>query len=246
MQSLLLCAESIGGIERSSCFSESFTKSVMILVVVNDTSICNCGWRWWSTWIACELILWYIVRHVTFVIYMWCWWYICDVDDIYVMLVIFVIYIFCMFGWDIKINKKRCFQSPWHSAKWLPGNMLCRVSRARHSAKVSCLPSVLTGHSANRLPLPSVLPVALGIVATFAECLSQRRSAKRRPLPSAWPWHSAKPLSRWRSPSQRLFFAKCQISTRQRLCWVPDKVHSAKRSLPINYLPSARQRSWIR
>jgi hypothetical protein len=43
MQSLLLCAESIGGIERSSCFSEFFTKSVMILVVVNGTSICNCG-----------------------------------------------------------------------------------------------------------------------------------------------------------------------------------------------------------
>ena len=43
MQSLLLCAESIDGIERSSCFSESFTKSVMILVVVDDTSIYNCG-----------------------------------------------------------------------------------------------------------------------------------------------------------------------------------------------------------
>jgi len=50
---------------------------------------------------------------------------------------------------------------------------------------ILCLPSVLTGHLANRLPLPSVLPVALGTVATFAECLSQRRSAKRRPLPSA-------------------------------------------------------------
>ena len=46
--------------------------------------------------------LWYIVRHVTFVIYMWCWWYICVVDDIYVMLVMFVIYIFCLFGWDVK------------------------------------------------------------------------------------------------------------------------------------------------
>ena len=63
-------------------------------------------------------------------------------------------------------------------------SQIYRVPRARHSAKVSCLPSVLTGHSANRLRLPSVLPVALGTVATFAECLSQRRSAKRRPLPS--------------------------------------------------------------
>ena len=50
---------------------------------------------------------------------------------------------------------------------------------ARHSAKVAYLPSVLTGHSANRLPLPSVLPMALRTVATFVECLSQRRSAKR-------------------------------------------------------------------
>ena len=56
-------------------------------------------------------------------------------------------------------------------------SQVCRVRRARHSAKVACLPSVLTGHSANRLPLPSVLLVALGTVATFAECLSQRRSA---------------------------------------------------------------------
>ena len=103
-------------------------------------------------------------------------------------------------------------------------SQICRVPRARHSVKVACL--------------PSVLPVALGTAATFAECLSQRRSAKRRPLSSAWRWHSAKPPSRWRSSSQRLFFAKCQISTRQRLCQVPDKVHSAKRSLPINCLPS--------
>ena len=104
MQSLLLCVESIGGIERSSCFSESFTKSVMILVVVNGTSICNCGWRWWSTWITCKLIcdilwdmrrLWYICDicdiYVVLVIYMWCWWYICDVGD--------VCYIYLLFVW---------------------------------------------------------------------------------------------------------------------------------------------------
>jgi len=61
-------------------------------------------------------------------------------------------------------------------------------------------------------------------------------------LLSAWPWHLAKPPSRWRSPSRRLFFVECQISTRQRLCRVPDKVHSTKRSLQINYLPSALYR----
>ena len=49
-------------------------------------------------------------------------------------------------------------------------SQICRVPRVRHSAKVVCLPSVLTEHSANMPPLPSVLPVALGTVATFAEC----------------------------------------------------------------------------
>ena len=48
---------------------------------------------------------------------------------------------------------------------------LCRVPPARHSTKVAYLPSVLSA--------------ALGKVTTFAECLSQRRSAKRVPLPSA-------------------------------------------------------------
>ena len=28
--------------------------------------------------------------------------YMCAVDDIYVMLVMFVIYIFCLFGWNVK------------------------------------------------------------------------------------------------------------------------------------------------
>ena len=97
--------------------------------------------------------------------------------------------------------------------------MLCRVHRPLHSANITDLPSAMARHSAKVACLPSVLPVALGTVATFAECLSQWRSAKRRPLPSVWPWHSAKPPSRWRSPSWRLFFAECQISTRQRgLC----------------------------
>ena len=122
------------------------------------------------------------------------------------MLVMFVIYIFCLFGWNVKTNKKVVFshfaecnghdtqQSDYLGTCFAEckghcigqTSQICQVPRARHSAKVTCLPSVLTGHSANRLPLPSVLPVALGTVATFAECLSQRRSVKRRPLPSAW------------------------------------------------------------
>ena len=85
MQSLLLCAESIGGIKRSSCFSESFTKSVSLaiwlrfvwllmvllfaIVVVDDGAlgllmnllVINC-----ETCDVCDI-------YVTFVIYMWCW-----------------------------------------------------------------------------------------------------------------------------------------------------------------------------
>ena len=78
-------------------------------------------------------------------------------------------------------------------------SQICRVPRARHSAKIACLPSVLTEHSANRLPLPSVLPVALG------------------------------------KPAVTVALAV----TATFLCRVSDKVHSAKRSLPINCLPSA-------
>ena len=155
----------------------------------------------------------------------------------------FVIYIFCLSGWNVK-NKKAIFshfaECNGHDTRQSDDqrtclgtcfaeckghctrqtSQICRVPRARHSANIACL--------------PSVLPVALGTVATFAECLSQRRSAKRWPLPSAWPWHLAKPPSRWHSPSRRLFFAECQISTRQR----SDKMHSVKSSLQINCLIS--------
>ena len=73
---------------------------IKILVVVNGTSICNCGCRWWSTWITCKLIcdilwdiwrLWYICDvcdiYVLLVIYMCCWWYICNVCYIYLLFV---------------------------------------------------------------------------------------------------------------------------------------------------------------
>ena len=68
----------------------------------------------------------------------------------------------------------------------------------------------------HEIDLTSVLSATLGKVATFAECLSQWRSANQVPLPSAWPWHSAKPPSRWHSPSRPLFFAECRIGTRHR------------------------------
>jgi len=170
----------------------------MILVVVNGTSICNCGWRWWSTWIACELIcdilwdmwrLWYICDvcdiYVVLVIYMWCWWYICDVGD--------VCYIYLLFVWmGCKKQIKRLFSVTLPSVMvmtlgkvttWeLPGNMLCRVPRARHSAKVATLPSVLSA--------------TLGKVATFAECLDHGTRQTCDVCRVQWPLHSAKHVSR--------------------------------------------------
>ena len=42
--------------------------------------------------------------------------YICAVDDIYVMLVMFIIYMFCLFGWDVKKQIKRLFSVTLPSA----------------------------------------------------------------------------------------------------------------------------------
>ena len=56
--------------------------------------------------------------------------------------------------------------------------MLCRVQRPLHSANIT--------------DLPSAMGQALDKGGMFAECLSQWRSVNRVPLPSAWPWHSAK------------------------------------------------------
>ena len=97
MQSILLCAESIGGIERSLCFSESFTKSVslaiwlrflwllmvllFVIVVVDDGApvlLVNLFVIYCETCDVCDI---YVVLDI------------CVVDDIYVMLVTFVIYI---------------------------------------------------------------------------------------------------------------------------------------------------------
>ena len=93
-------------------------------------------------------------------------------------------------------------------------NMLCREPRSRHSAKMACL--------------PSVLQVALGTDATFAECLIHWRSAKRRPLPSVslalgkafaeCPINCTRQRGLCRQTFYRAPFAEC--STRQILCRV--------------------------
>ena len=220
----------------------------MTLVVVNGTSICNCGCRWWSTWITCELIcdilwdMWLCDIYMVLVIYMCCWWYICDVGD--------VCYIYLLFVWmgRKKQIKKVVFshfaecnghdtrQSDYLGTIWehaLPSANVVALGKHQRFAECHGTSTRQTLHT-----LPSVLPAALGKVTTFAECLSQRHSAKRGPLPSAWPWHLAKPPSWWRSTSRSLFFAECRIGTRQSLCRVPDIMHSTKRSLPINCLPS--------
>ena len=123
--------------------------------------------------------------------------------------------------------------------------MLCRVQRPLHSANITDLPSVtgkalgkgrlfaecLTGGTRHSGHLCRVSEsTALGKAATFAECLTLTLG---------------KAPSRWRSSSRPLFFAECRIGTRQSLCRVSDKVHSTKRSLPINCLPSALCRVYI-
>ena len=117
--------------------------------------------------------LWYIMRHVTFVIYVWHLWYICGVGDIYVMLMIYMwcwwcLYIYLLFVWmGCKKQIKRLFSVTLPSAMamtlgkvtiWkLPGNMLCRVEWPLHSANI--------------IGLPSATGQALGKGRHFAECL---------------------------------------------------------------------------
>ena len=96
MQSLLLCAESISGIERSSCFSESFTKSVslaiwlrflwllmlllFVIVVVDDGALgllMNLFVIYCETCDVCDIyvvLVIYIYIYMLLMIYMWCWW----------------------------------------------------------------------------------------------------------------------------------------------------------------------------
>jgi hypothetical protein len=95
---------------------------------------------------------------------------------------------------------------------------LCRVSLHQHSAKsihfaechytstrqrVYTLPSADLGHSAKSIH--------------FAECFSQ--ALGKRPSPFLPPLHL-------------FFWPRARLGTRQSLCRVPDKKHSAKRPLP--------------
>ena len=50
-------------------------------------------------------------------------------------------------------------------------------------------------------------------------------------------WYSAKRPSTGPAPWRSLLFAECLQGSRQSLCRVPDKRHSTKRALPINFLP---------
>ena len=83
------------------------------------------------------------------------------------MLVMFVIYIFCLFRWDVKkINRLFSVTLPIAMAMtlgkvttWeLPGNMLCRVQWPLNSANI--------------IDLPSATGQALGKGRLFAECLA--------------------------------------------------------------------------
>ena len=63
---------------------------LFIIVVVDDGALgllVNLFMIYYETCDVCDI---YVVLDI------------CAVDDIYVMLVMFVIYIFCLFGWDVK------------------------------------------------------------------------------------------------------------------------------------------------
>ena len=151
MQSLLHCAESIGGIERSSCFSESFTKSVSLaiwlrflwllmvllfaIVVIDDGAL---GLLVNLFVIYCETydVLWYICDvydiYVVLVIYMCCWWYICDIGD--------VCYIYLLFVWmGCKKQIKRLFSVILPSAMAMTLDKVTTWEHALPSAKAIAL-----------------------------------------------------------------------------------------------------------
>jgi hypothetical protein len=101
-----------------------------------------------------------------------------------------------------------------HSAN----NYLCRVSLHQHSAKSICFAEC--HHTSTRQRAYTLPSADLGYSAKsihFAECFSQ--AFGKRPSP-------------FLPPSRSFFLPRAGLGTRQSLCRVPDKKHSAKRPLP--------------
>ena len=161
--------------------------------------------------------LWYIVRHVMFVIYMWCWWYICAVDDIYVMLVMFVIYI--LFVWmGCKKQIKRLFSVTLPSAMTMT---LGKVTTWEHA-------------------LPSAKAIALGKHHRFAECHGPGTRQRSPVCRVSCRWHSAlwPPLPSVRVNGARQRGDLCRVfdlNTRQS-CLHGGAHHHSDFSLPSVWL----------
>ena len=151
----------------------------------------------------------------------------------------FVIYIFCLFGCDVKNKLKRLFSVTLPSAlamtlgkvtTWeLSENMLCRVQRPLHSANITDLPSAtckalgkgrlfaecLAGGTRQSGNLCRVFEsTTLGKEATFAECLARGSRQICDVCRVQWPLHSAKHVPRH--------------VLRSSLCRVLWPLHSAK------------------
>ena len=133
--------------------------------------------------------LWYIVRHVTFVIYMWRLWYICGAGDIYVLLMIYMwcwwclLYIYLLFVWMgcKKQIKKAVFS---HFAE-------CNGHDTRQSDNPrTCLGTCFaecTGHCTRQTSQIYRVPRARNSAkGAYLPSVLAGHSANRRPLPSAW------------------------------------------------------------
>ena len=95
------------------------------------------------------------------------------------MLVMFVIYIFCLFGWDVKkTNKKAVFshfaECNGHDTRQSDYLGTCfaefKGHWTRQTSPIGQVPRAR--HSANITDLPSATGQALGKAVTFAECLA--------------------------------------------------------------------------
>ena len=153
---------------------------LFVIVVVDDRALgllVNLFVIYCETCDVCDI-------YVVLVIYMCCWWYICDVGD--------VCYIYLLFVWmgykkQIKnavfshfaeCNGHDTRQSDylgtiWEHACTRQTSQICWVPRDRHSANITCFAECLAGGTRHSGHLCRVSEsMAFGKEATFTECLT--------------------------------------------------------------------------
>ena len=109
---------------------------------------------------------------------------------------------------------------------------LCRVSSIWHSTKMTSLPSVrdLTLSKDSRLvECPGFDTWQIRHVCRVSDI---GHSAKNSGLPSVRSGTLGKRVVTVSAPSRYFFSSSVGFSSRQSICWVPDRKHSAKRCLP--------------